>query len=128
MSYGIDDVVWSHGPGDRDVLEQLFPSGSVVEIMGSDRLGVVLGNLRMLHPLKEQGCVGPNAWCHQTKGGQPGVFSPKCEYPNCDCETKGDVHKHQGGWRIDVLIGTEKKPMDPWMLSLHSSGSKNLTT
>lgn len=102
VQYGvvsIDDVMWSYGPGDRMMLEEMFPSGTVVEIMGTDRLGVVLGNLRMMHPIKGQ--------------------------PHVNLDEGYEVDPNKGGWRIDVLVGTEKKPLDPWMLSIKEQTEDN---
>ena len=105
---GIDDVMWTYGPDDRHMLEELFPLGAVVEIMGSDRLGVVLGNLRYLHralPVDDR--THPNMLhLHETVDVVPDKTSGK-------------------QWFIDVLVGTEKKALDPWVLFVKEQTEKH---
>lgn len=49
MKTGVNDIIWTYGPNDRVLLEDLYPPGTVVDIFGSERAGIVLGNLRLLY-------------------------------------------------------------------------------
>jgi hypothetical protein len=106
-----------YGSSDRKMLEKAFPSGASVEVLGSDELGVIIGNLRIVYPLKEQICQKQVDF-HTNPPAQK-TSSYICSYPDCQCDLTNEVSKTQSGeWRIDVLIGQEKKPLDPWMLTL----------
>lgn len=99
---------------DKNQLEEVFKPGSVVDIMGSDRVGVIASKPRLMHPLKEQVCQGLTYHTNPpTSKGSSSIF---CKYPNCDCPTKSDIDKSMGTWFIDVIIGTEKIPMSTGML------------
>jgi len=104
----------SYGINDRKMIENLFPDGTHVDVLGTDVPGIIVGNLRMVYPLKEQTCQRESDMHCNPPPAKVSSFG--CTYPNCECEVKNEVIERKGAWRIDVLIGKEEKHLDPWML------------
>jgi hypothetical protein len=55
----------------KEEVEKRFPKGSSVEILGTDRLGIVVSEAKVYHPLKQ------------------------CGYPKCDCKTISELDKEK---------------------------------
>lgn len=115
----VDGMIMPHDYGSNDgrLIEARFPRGTLVEIMGSDRLGIILGGPVMVHPLDEQWCRSPKTMGHTRKaeGTTGGSYSHGCTYPNCNCPVSA-IDKDKFKWVVEVLVGTVKKPLDPWLL------------